>query len=376
MQKKIIALAVASAAAGFMSAPVFAQSNVSIYGVVDQALTSQSQSGRSSVTSLLGSGYTTERLGFKGTEDMGNGLKANFVLELGMKGPNGNLDNAQAGTAAGAGTAQLFQRVSTLGLSSASWGSVNFGRQYTPVFSVQADNDLFRVAGVGSIYSLTNVGVTRASNSIRYDSPSMNGFSIAAMYALGDTGAGNVSTDTPLAAPLIGSNPANLGRQAGFNAMYKNGPLALEVGYDKLYLSAITAAPLNSFDDQKTTNFTGSYDFKVVAINAGWQENKISSNLQDKTTWNVGATVPVFGADSVKISYADRHDKLNSSDDNKLTALGYVHPMSKRTTLYATYAKMKNDNNAAQGLIFGAPGVNVTNGYSPDGFQLGLSHNF
>lgn len=370
MQKKIIALAVASAAAGFMSAPVFAQSNVSIYGVVDQALTSQSQSGRSSVTSLLGSGYTTERLGFKGTEDMGNGLKANFVLELGMKGPNGNLDNAQVPPS------QLFQRLSTLGLSSASWGSVNFGRQYTPLFSVQAANDLFRVAGVGSIYSLTNVGITRASNSIRYDSANMNGFSLAAMYALGDTGTGNVSTGTPLAAPLVGSNPMNLGRQAGFNVMYNNGPLMLAAGYNKLYLTAITAAPLNSFDDQKTTNFTGSYDFKVVSINAGWQENKISSNLQDRTTWNIGGTLPVFGKDSIKLSYADRHDKLVNSADSKLTALGYVHPMSPRTTLYATYAKMKNDNNAAQGLIFGAPGANVIGGYSPDGFQLGLSHNF
>ncbi len=369
MQKKIIALAVASVAAGFASAPVFAQSNVSIYGVVDQALTSQSQSGRSSVTSLLGSGYTTERLGFKGTEDMGNGLKANFVLELGMKGPNGNLDNAQEAPN------QLFQRMSTVGLSGASWGSVNFGRQYTPDFSVQAANDIFRVAGVGSIYSLTNVGITRASNSIRYDSASMNGFSLAAMYALGDTGLGNVSTGTPLAAPLVGSNPMNLGRQVGFNVMYNNGPLMLGAGYNKAYLQAITPA-LNSFDDQKTTSVTGSYDFKVVAINAGWQENKVSSNLQDRTVWNIGGTLPVFGKDSIKLSYSDRHDKLNSSADSKLTALGYVHPMSPRTTLYATYAKMKNDNNAAQGLIFGVPGANVIGGYSPDGFQLGLSHNF
>ena len=367
MQKKIIALAVASAAASIMSAPVFAQSTVQIYGVIDQAITSTSQSGRSTVTTLRNSGYTTERLGFKGSEDMGNGLHANFMLEMGPNSSNGYYDSSATG--------QFFQRTSTLGLSSANWGSVNFGRQYTPDFSVQAANDIFRVAGVGSIYSLTNVGITRASNSIRYDSPSMNGFSIAAMYGMGDTGTGNASTGTPLAAPLIGNNPMNLGRVAGFNAMYNNGPLMLGIGYNKAYMSAITPV-LNSFDDQKTTSATGSYDFKVVAINAGWQENKVSSNLQDRTVWNVGATVPVFGADSVKVSYSDRHDKLVNSGDAKLTAVGYVHPMSKRTTLYATYAKLKNDNNSAQGLIFGAPGADVTGGYSPDGFQLGLSHNF
>jgi predicted porin len=234
---------------------------------------------------------------------------------------------------------------------------------------------LFRVAGVGSIYSLTNVGVTRSSNSIRYDSASMNGFSVAVLYGLGDTGLGNVSTDTPLTPPLTGSNPSNLGRQVGFNAMYNNGPLMLGVGWNRLDLPAITPV-LNTFDDQKTTSFTASYDFKVVAINAGWQNNKITDNLQDRNTWNIGATIPVFGADSVKVSYADRHDKLVNSADVKLLALGYVHPMSPRTTLFGTYAKLRNDNNSAQNFIFGVPGTNVVGGYGPNSVQVGMSHNF
>ena len=200
----------------------------------------------------------------------------------------------------------------------------------------------------------------------------MNGFSIAAMYGVGDTtgattpgGSGNPSTGA-------GGVPMNLGRDAGINAMYNNGPLVLGVGYNTVY----AVAPIAGFyDQQKTTNATGSYDFKVVAIQAGWQENKVDNNAQDKTVWNVGLTVPVFGKDLVKLQYSDRHDKLNASDDNKLTALGYVHPMSPRTTLYATYAKMNNDAKAAQNLIFGYTGA-ITDGYSPDGFQLGMSHNF
>ena len=364
MQKRILAFAIVGAATGFASAPVFAQSNVSVYGVIDEAITSQSQSQRSQVTSLIGSGYTFERLGFKGSEDMGNGLKANFTLEMGLNSNNGNMDN---------NLGQIFQRLSTIGLSGASWGSVNFGRQYSPVFlNVQAPNDLFRIAGVGSIYSLTNTGVARVSNSIKYDSPRWSGFSVAAMYSMGNTGTGtgttgNVSTGA-------GGVPMDLGRQAGFAANYANGPLSLGGGYNKLYLVAPDAFGI--YDTQKTIAATGSYDFKVVAINLGWQENKIDDNQQDRTVWNAGLTVPVFGADSVKLQYSDRHDKLVNSADSKLTALGYVHPMSKRTTLYATYAKMKNDNSVAQALIFGLPGVNVTNGYSPDGFQLGLSHFF
>ena len=125
MQKKIVALAVASVAAGFMSAPVFAQSNVQIYGVIDQLFSLRRRTKKTSggtVTSIQSYGYTTERLGFKGTEDMGNGLKANFMLELGMDSNNGDLDNSNGGLAGAQHTNQLFQRVSALGLSGANSG--------------------------------------------------------------------------------------------------------------------------------------------------------------------------------------------------------------------------------------------------------------
>ena len=382
MQKKIIALAVASAAAGFASAPVLAQSNVSIYGVIDQAVTSQNQRSGGTVTSIQGSGYSTERLGFKGTEDMGNGLKANFVLEMGIDSNNGDLDNSNGAAAGAQHNTQLFQRLSTVGLSGNSWGAVNFGRQYTPIFwNVQAPNDVFNVAGTGSIYSLTNVGITRASNSIKYDSPSMSGFGISAMYGVGDTsgagaatpsGSGNPSVGAALAAPLVGNQPMNLGRLAGISAYYANGPLSLGIAYNTVYLVGLDAN--NDWDQQKTSAATASYDFKVVKVLLGWQENKVTDNLQDRTTWDIGAYVPI-GNDTVKLQYADRKDKIVNSGDSKLTVVGYVHPLSKRTTAYATYAHMTNDNNAKQNLIFGYTGA-IDNGFNANGFQLGMSHNF
>ena len=179
---------------------------------------------------------------------------------MGMDSNNGNLDNNSYSPGT---TQQPFQRVFTLGRRGDNWGSVNFGRQYTPVFTSQSANDLFRVARVGSIYSLTNVGVTRASNSIRYDSPSFSGFTLGAFYGLGDPGAasnGYVSTGA-------GGVPMDLGRQAGFAAMYNNGPLMLGVGYNKLY--EVTPDASGYYYTQKIAAVTGSYDFKVVAINAG-----------------------------------------------------------------------------------------------------------
>jgi len=358
MQKKLIALAVAS----LVSAPVFAQSQVSIYGVVDQAIDSGNY-GAGNVTRLTGSGYTTERLGFKGTEDLGNGMKANFVLELGQRTDTGMLDNANN---------QLFQRAATVGLSG-NWGSVNFGRQYTPIFSIQAANDLFRVAGVGSNYSLTNIGQTRANNSIRYDSANFSGFTGAVMYSMGDTNTASVYQESTI-------NPKDQGRHTGLNIRYANGPLALGLGWSSEKQKAVVApaTPITT----KSSMIIGSYDFKVVALNLGWGQSKNDANpvTADGRVWTVGLTMPVFGKDLIKFHYNNFHNKLVGSTDAKMMALGYVHPMSKRTTLYGTWAKMTNDSGTAV-TLFGAPAITNTAGganlgYDPSSLQVGISHAF
>ena len=361
MQKKLIALAVAS----LVSAPVFAQSQVSVYGIVDQAIDSGNY-GAGNVTRLTGSGYNTERLGFKGTEDLGNGMKANFVLELGQRTDTGMLDNTSN---------QLFQRASTVGLSG-GWGSVNFGRQYTPLFSVQGANDLFYVAGVGSVYSLTNIGQTRMNNSIRYDSADFSGFTFAAGYALGDTGVAGSYQEATL-------DQKSQGRHTGLNVRYANGPLAAGLGWSSQKANTASAAySAASLLTTKTTNLIGSYDFKVVKINAGWQQSKNDASPVsfDMRVWNLGASMPVFGKDLIKFHYVNAHNKLAGSSDAKLLALGYEHPMSKRTTLYGTWAKMTNDS-AAAFTLFGAPAVTsniggANAGYDPSSLQVGISHKF
>ena len=356
MQKKVIALAVAS----LVSAPVFAQSQVSVYGIVDQAIDSGNYGGATGrVQRLTSGGYATSRLGFKGSEDMGNGLKANFVLETGLLGDTGMLDNASG---------QLFQRSATIGLSGSSWGSVNFGRQYSPLYTIQGTNDIFRVVGIGSNYALANVGQTRVNNSIRYDSPSINGFTAAAMYGMGDTGAASGFQEN-----TVGANPKELGRHAGLNLRYGNGPVKVGLGWSN---QKSTAPVAGSAVALKTTVLAGSYDFKVVAINAGWQQarNDVSPRTTDNRIWTLGATVPVFGKDSIKVAYNDMHSKLATSSDAKLISLGYVHPMSKRTTLYGTWAKMTNESLAAI-TLYQAPAVGAA-GYDPSAVQVGISHSF
>lgn len=348
MQKKLIALAVAS----LVSAPALAQSQVSIYGVVDVGIESAKfNSADGNVTRMFNSGHTTNRIGFKGSEDLGNGMKANFVLE-GQPNPD-----------IGTHGAQFWGRLATVGLSSNSWGSVNFGRQYTPWFTTQASNDIFYTAGAGSNYTLL-AGDTRMSNSIRYDSVNMSGFTFAALYGMGEQVAG-VSSD--LGDEGLTAATEKAGRAAGLNLAYANGPFVVRYGYET---QTKTLGPDVS---RKSNQLNGSYDFKVVKITAGFNTHKQNA-VQDHRAWYLGAAMPVFGKDLVKLGYTRLNDKMTANSDSRLIALGYEHPMSKRTTLYATYAKMNNDGAVARGFLTGG-GV-VTAGFDPSSFQMGLKHSF
>jgi len=365
MQKKLIALAVA----GLVSGGAFAQSNVTIYGTVDVNVDSGNY-GRGSVMRLANSGYTTERMGFQGSEDLGGGLKANFRLEMGQGTDNGSNDSL---------VGQFFQREARLGLSG-SFGSFDAGRQYTPVFNLQAAYDMNRVAGVGSAYGLTNTGMTRASNSLKWTSADMSGFGITFMYSMGDTGApasaGAAATGGTLQEAT--TDPKEAGRHTGLNLRYANGPLSLGYAYASEKTKPNQVAVPIPTPSTNTVNFVGgSYDFKVAKIVAQWEALKNSAtNAGDFSVWSAGLVIPVMGSDEIKVNYIAKKLKNVTASDSKDFVLGYVHPMSKRTTLYGTYSKMTNDAKARASFL-GAPGVLAADvGYDPSALQVGVSHNF
>lgn len=355
MQKKLLVLAVASV----MSAPVFAQSQVTVGGVIDEAVQIgdwASTGGR--INRLVSGGNTTNRLFFKGSEDLGNGMKANFHLET-QPGP----DNGDGPATANAGATDPFwARTATVGLSGKNWGAVNFGRQYSPWFSARAGNDIFYTAGVGSNYNL-EAALTRISNSVRYTSNSMNGFVINVSYSFGNQFGGVVS-DTGQEGTT--STTDKLGREVGLSLGYANGPLALVYAYDKQNQT------MGPDVDKKLNHINGSYDFKVVKLVAGWNSQK-QDLVSDQRSWYVGATMPVFGKDLIKAEYTRLNNKMVASADSKMIAIGYEHPMSKRTVLYGTYAKVDNDAAAAKSML---GGVGVAAGFDPNAFEFGLKHSF
>lgn len=339
MKKSLIALAIL----GSVSGAAMAQSSVSIYGIVDMGLSHSSSAGdsRTGIDSGLQSG---SRLGFKGTEDLGGGLKANFVLESGLNADTGGF--AQNNTA--------FGRQAWLGLEG-GFGAVKLGRQYTPIRNAVESVDPFNVGSTGSALNLLATGgvIERVNNAVTYELPAMNGLTGSAQYSFGETN---------------DSVSANSGY--GFGLGYKIQALDLQFAYGKQNATG-NVGGLGALDvDAKDLFLGGTYDFGVAKAHASYSQRKIDGNIgkvEDSRSYLIGVSAP-FGPHSVRASYI-RNDVRNIADaDTTQLALGYGYELSKRTNVYATYAHVTNDNNVA--LRANANGANS------NVYQVGLRHKF
>lgn len=338
MKKSLIALAAVAA-----SGAAFAQSSVTVYGVVDTSIAVVK--GQDTVSGMLNSGAATSRLGFRGVEDLGNGLKASFVLE-GQVDPDvgGGFD---------------FKRQSTVGLSG-SFGEVRLGRALTASYNAVGRYDMFGVVGLGSTlaWSGTQTGYqNRSNNMISYISPKFSGFGVGIDYGFGE------------------QKENRTARYAGIGATYDNGPLSLGLGYDK----ANNGLAVAGTEDLTTWQLGGSYDLSVVKLAAFYKETKYkeiaTGDSAKLKTWNLGASAPVGAAGVVKASY--NHYKLSdSSAKAQQFSLGYVHNLSKRTALYSTYAFLKNKDGAAFTLNGAFAGAGLTDSGKQQGLQVGVRHAF
>ena len=348
MKKSLIALAVLAASGAAM-----AQSSVTLFGVVDAGVGRVSSNGVS-VTGVSRSGLATSRLGFRGEEDLGGGLKAGFWLEGGVLNDDG-------------GSGFNFQRRSTVGLSGA-FGEVRLGRELTVGYVNSTAADVFGDNGVGasigknlfvsSAAGAVNAIDTRKSNMITYLTPAnLGGFYGQLQYSFGEA-ASNASYDK-----------ANdyLGARVG----YRNGPLEAAVGFAQ-GRGASAAQDVDQF------NVFASYDLGVAKAFIGFNQEKNNAPVELKyQSYLLGLTAPV-GPGTVRVSYNDV-DLKNSADDAQKFAIGYVYDLSKRTAIYGTYAHVKNKGAAAFSAAPG--GVAFPTGFSPagknvNGYQFGIRHSF
>lgn len=379
MKKSLVALAVASIAGA-----AFAQSSVTVYGIVDTGYSNYSNdgpTGKVRQSGLSSSNTITNRLGFRGVEDLGGGLKAKFNIEAGFNGDDGagqittNTNNTQAGGVAAGGL--VFSRLAFLGLES-RFGEVRLGRDIHPGYYNYVVFDPF--GAVGAAASLASVQLFDSFISTGAHIRFSNGIS----YSL-PTGLGGIYGQIAYAPSEIQSNAVAAagvpkdgdGESYAARIGYAGGPVNIALAYAKVRATVIaapaagttpalgTAALIGANNDRETLNLAGTYDFGVVKLWGQFSRTEVSSyanrvgDLRTKVGL-LGLTVPV-GAHLFKASYAQSENSgVNSWETSKI-GLGYEYRFSKRTAFYTNLAYTDNDNGGRTGVGV----LSTTNG----GFQ-------
>jgi predicted porin len=412
-----------------------AQSSVQIYGIADAGVMFQ----KGGPTKIYSGGADGSRIGFKGTEDLGNGFKAMFNLEARVELDTGTqqptlmndnpgryllrgmnamplpatvrdrlLTGLQAAIQPPGGPAvnqerALFDRMAMVGLVTPV-GAFLIGRMYTPGYEVFNMADVFESGTAGTWGHVTGgtAGFTalsadiRSQESVQYRIALPNGIGAALMYG--------------------GKGSGYLGRYNKFRAghvTYKANGFDVGIGYNHGYdrsdrpsLRTTTVGgsyTLNQwklfagFHSQRNTNsallpdYLAGWDAVVVpqlaaagvpaasqAALRGFFSSRISANtVQDANSYQVGFHYKV-GNGRIMTSFAHQNDRTASNSDANLFAIGYDHFLSKRTDVYTVVANIKNNNEAqyAPGTAGNPGGFTKAPGEDGRALQVGIRHRF
>ena len=356
MKKSLIALAAVAA-----SGAAFAQSSVTLFGVVDANVTHVR--GEDNWNGMGNSGNSSSRLGFRGVEDLGNGLKAQFWLEGAINNDDG-LGYGAGKTSKNSDGGFSFQRRSTISLLG-NFGEVRLGRSLTAAYDATSRYDVFGNVGVAQARLWEQ---NRQNNMVGYYSPNFSGFKVGVNYGFGESTDANGNV----------SNSAS--SYAGIGLTYDNGPLSLGLGYDRLNdgnrenSNGVVAFA----DERRTWTLGGSYNFGVAKLAAAYANDKFDNaagaTTKKQKSYYVGLSAPVGAAGEVKVSY-NRYNVETAVIDGKADqfGLGYVHNLSKRTAVYGTYAYIKNKDGAAVKL---SSDVALKDGEKQHAVQVGIRHAF
>jgi len=347
MKKLNLALVLAGALTGAAQA----QSAIEVYGIADMGLVREvgnvAGSGATAAGNKITSGAQSgTRLGFKGKEDLGNGLSALFVLETGIAADRGGFNQGNG-----------FARQSFVGLQG-DFGTLTLGRQYTSYFltlNQVADPFASGLAGNAQNLMLPPSGTTaitttdraiRMDNAIKYATPLFENFSAEIAYGFGEV-AGN----------------SDASRVITGSVGYDSKPLNVRLAYYEKNNATDTG-------NLKSTMLAANYDLEFAKIYAAFADNDWVGQTKTRN-YLIGATVP-FGAHKFIASYIRADGRgVYAANDADQWGLGYTYSLSKRTNLYAAYGYISNDGAAAYTV-----GNNSENGTSNKAFNLGVRHVF
>jgi len=359
MQKKIIALAIASA----LAAPVAAFAEVSVYGLVDLSIDVANDGAvtNGATTNQLNS--NASRIGFKGSEDLGGGMSAVWQMEGTVA-----MDAGAGGGTSTTATA-LFDRNTFVGLSSEGMGTLILGQHDTPYKMSTRKLDLFADSAADNRrYVMSSYGHDGVlSNVLAYVSPDMGGLSVAAATAFGAETAANGDVK---------------GSALSLAGMCSQGPIyatlayqSLKQGQDNAPFQAFGTGDLDGVadDEDSAIKLGGSYTMDQLAVNLVIEKttDKVAAATGDTTGTNfyLGGQFNVSSSDAVKLAYG-KHGESDTAGSGKNTdgasqvSIGYDHGMSKATTVYALYTKVSGQD---AGLIKNP---------DPSWLSVGIKHAF
>lgn len=334
---KKIAL-IAALAACFASAAQ-AQGNVTVYGRLN--ITAERQDLDGNTQTLLAD--NSSRIGFKGTEDLGNGLKAGFVLESGFDATTGQ------------SKARFWGRESTVNLSSAQYGTVRLGNLTASeayfatadyVSMHNHDTGTSADAFYGYAAQAAEVATGHLSNAIGYTSPTINGFR------------GDVQ---------VGLNDGEGDRRLSLAANYDAGPLHLGAGYEEF--NGLKVFAVRGLYEMGPWTFGGYVESDSGSAEVDSLNNAALATDAKRTNVRV-STMYVMGASEFHASYGNA-GKIGGRADTGADqyTLGYNYNLSKRTKLYGYYTDIKTDGAEAASLYTGGP-------KEFSSFAVGIRHNF
>ncbi|CUI41625.1 porin [Achromobacter xylosoxidans] len=373
MKKTLLAAAMLATFAGVAQA----ETSVTLYGIIDTGIGYNKVSGTVPVIDeatgktqavdvsgsrigMINGVQAGSRWGLKGSEDLGDGLRAMFTVESGFDSGDGTQQQNR-----------LFNRQATVGLANDAWGSVEFGRQTTVGGTFLAEIDPFYTsftqANIGTSFSAANT--MRWDNMIMYRSPWTDGFQFALGYSF------NVDTTDK---NQSGFRTADNARGITAGLRYVNGPLNVSLTYDQINSSnqarvldadgeqLVSGGKPVEFDHDATPRqyaVAASYDLEVVKLAAaygrttdGWFVSQDLPNVKlgsyhyangfKANSYMLGATIPLGGASNLFGSWqhVSPSNALLTGDDAKMNiwSVGYTYDLSKRTSLYAYGSYGKN----------------------------------
>ncbi|WDZ95971.1 porin [Herbaspirillum sp. WKF16] len=371
MKKTAFALAALAATGG-----AWAQSSVTVYGLIDTGITYTSKVGANNGSrfSVDSGDQAASRIGFKGTEDLGGGLSAIFNVENGFANDTGGMSTAGV----------LFDRKSVVGLSG-PFGTVTIGRQtdyLEDIGSKYASVGVFGSNGIKGAHfnNLDRIaGGARTDNSVRFDSASYGGFTGSLFYGFGE---------------IAGKTSA--GQAFGIAGNYANGPFGIGAGYYQSKLSAAAGTGQPGDTGLKTFTIGSSYQFGPAKLYGTWSQVRqpslaavATTGLVNNSTFGNKANIIDLGVDysltsNLHVMGGVIYDRTNfkragagaTTGSTTQINLGVDYYLSKRTDVYAMYANQRAKDTNNPGVVNGSYTNSPTGDVSQNVVRLGLRHRF